>query len=260
MAAVASAAASSALHRFLEDLRAFLAGDVGEQTDPVVTLVEERVGDALKDDSFVLACLEAALTGPRPVRGLIHRDPDDLFTVNLFYWSPGLDTPPHEHRNWTVTGVVMNSIEVRTFTARDGRLVEERTFRSRPRQVGSVRPPCIHRVRNFSRRNSITLHVFGRSSELPDTIWYRGEDIDEASQTPQGRSPEQPMLLRIEATVAAAEGIGGPAAVEFLQRLLPRMGALGRPVIIAALERLGAKVEPELSAPSDPSGRAGSAP
>jgi len=123
----------------------------------------------------------------------------------------------------------MNSIEVRTFTAHDGKLVTERTFKGRPRQVRSVRPPNVHRVRNFSRRDSITLHVFGRSAQLPDTIWYTGEDIEPPMR--RGRSPERPMLLRIEATVEAAERIGGLAAVEFLERLLavlrssePRLG------------------------------------
>jgi predicted metal-dependent enzyme (double-stranded beta helix superfamily) len=252
MAAVDAAEPGSVLDRFVADLRALLADGVGEDPDRAVPLVEERMSQALHHDAFVLDCLEAALTGLRPVRGLVHREPGDLFTVNLFYWSPGLASPPHEHRNWTVTGVVMNSIEVRTFTAQAGKLVTERSFRGRARDVGSVRPPNIHRVRNPSRKNSVTLHVFGRSSQLPDTVWYRGDDIEPPA--PAGRSPERPMLLRIEATVEAAERIGGPAAVAFLRRLLARMGHLGRPAVLAALARLGVDVDDELgpSPASDP--------
>lgn len=251
-AAVEPAEPGSALDRFVEELRVLLAGGVGEEPDRAAPVVEERMREALQDDAFVLDCLEAALTGPRPVRGLVHREPNDLFTVNIFYWSPGLVSPPHEHRNWTVTGVVMNSIEVRTFSAKAGKLVTERSFRGRARQVGSVRPPNIHRVRNASRKNSVTLHVFGRSSQLPDTIWYRGDDIEPPA--PGARGAERPMLLRIEATVEVAEHIGGSAAVAFLERLLGRMGHLGRPAVLAALGRLGVDVDDEFEPPpaSDP--------
>ena len=120
------------------------------------------------------------------MRGLIHREPDDLFTINMFYWPPGAASPPHEHRNWTVTGVVSNVIEVRTFTAEGGKLVESRAFAGLPGQVGAVRPPCIHSVRNPSQGNAATLHVFGRPTALPDTTWYTGEDIDEGSRGAPG--------------------------------------------------------------------------
>ena len=55
--------ARPALGRFVEGLRASLAGDVDEQAD-VVTGVEERVRAALTDDGFILDCLEAALVVP----------------------------------------------------------------------------------------------------------------------------------------------------------------------------------------------------
>jgi hypothetical protein len=93
MAAVEAAEPGSVLDRFVADLRAFLADGVGEEPDRAVPLVEERMSQALHDDAFVPDCLEAALAGPRPVRGLVHHEPDELFTVNLFYWSPGLPGP-----------------------------------------------------------------------------------------------------------------------------------------------------------------------
>lgn len=249
MAGAASTGARPALGRFVEELRVVLAGaaDAGGAAKPrtdVVSAVEDRLRAALADGNFVLECLGAALLGPRPVRGLVHREPDDLFTINVFYWAPGVASPPHEHRNWTVTGVVLNTIDVRTFTARADALVEERVFTGRPGQVGAVRPPCIHSVRNPSPDNSVTVHVFSRSTVLPDTTWYTGDDVHEGSRLPQGPAPDRPMLLRIEATVEAAERVGGPPAVAFLRRLLPRMGPQGRPAVLAALARLGAPADP----------------
>lgn len=78
MAAVEPAGPGSALDRFVGDLRTVLAGGVGEEPDRAVTVVEERVRDSLHDDGFVLDCLEAAVTDSRPVRGLVHREPNDL--------------------------------------------------------------------------------------------------------------------------------------------------------------------------------------
>ncbi len=97
---------------------------------------------------------------------LLHRAPDDSFSVVSFVWGPGQKTPIHDHMVWGLIGMLRNA-EVSHSFARDentGALTATEEVRLAPGAVEAVSPTIgdIHQVVNaFDDRVSISIHVYG---------------------------------------------------------------------------------------------------
>jgi predicted metal-dependent enzyme (double-stranded beta helix superfamily) len=134
--------------------------------------IKKLMSEALVSETFRLDCLEAALADQRVQRGVIHLDPASRFSLCLFYWAPRYYSPPHEHRNWTVTGVVHGTLEVRLHDRQpNGELPVKRSVTSAVGAVGALVPPCIHTVGNPGDGPAASLHVFGPTENKPDAVW-----------------------------------------------------------------------------------------
>ena len=97
---------------------------------------------------------------------LLHRDPENRFSVVSFVWGPGQATPIHDHRVWGLVGVLRGAeIDQRYARSDDGALVPV----GAPTQleagaVATLSPDTsdIHRVANaHDDRVSISIHVYG---------------------------------------------------------------------------------------------------
>jgi predicted metal-dependent enzyme (double-stranded beta helix superfamily) len=146
------------------------------QLDEIV----ERVYDpaALAED--VAACLASmlergfGLTAEQRLPGidsyrqhLVHVHPQGSYSIVSLVWTPGQETPIHDHRCWCVVGVVEGQErETRYHLLRDDEdmwLLESGSSLSQPGDVSLLVPPAenIHRVENASDVLAISLHVYG---------------------------------------------------------------------------------------------------
>ena len=137
----------------------------------------EVLQDNLKSEEFVLDCMERQLGYMKnPVRMSKFRglfvDPQGQFRGRLIFWPPKYSTPAHEHKFWTVAGVLMNRVEGTVYESLDSR-IEIRNFSGTSGEVGRLFPPCVHQLRNSSENPSVSLHIFGRD---PDPSAEPGSD------------------------------------------------------------------------------------
>ena len=147
----------------------------------IETIVASRDG-AISDDAIIarvaapLAALvttddwiDPAYAAPDPDRYrqyLIHRDPENRFSVVSFVWGPGQATPIHDHRVWGLVGVLRGAeIDQRYARTDDGTLVPVGApVRLDAGAVATLSPDSgdIHRVANaHDDRVSISIHVYG---------------------------------------------------------------------------------------------------
>lgn len=111
---------------------------------------------------------------------LLHKDPQDRFSVVSFVWGPGQSSPIHNHTVWGLIGMLRGSeIEQHYVLAPDGTPVPEGNPHTlHAGQVDAVSPSVgdIHRVSNArSDSVSISIHAYGanigevqRSAYEPD--------------------------------------------------------------------------------------------
>lgn len=97
---------------------------------------------------------------------LLHRAPDDSFSVVSFVWGPGQKTPIHDHTVWGLIGMLRNAEVSQAFERdeRTGTLTSTEQVRLEPGTVEAVSPAIgdIHQVVNaFDDRVSISIHVYG---------------------------------------------------------------------------------------------------
>lgn len=106
----------------------------------------------------------------RYARRLLHRDPNDRYTVLAMVWGPGQATPLHDHAGiWCVEGVVEGTLEVARYELLDTGADGVHHFAERGRTTagvgssGALIPPFeYHTLANASVRDvAITLHVYG---------------------------------------------------------------------------------------------------
>jgi predicted metal-dependent enzyme (double-stranded beta helix superfamily) len=133
-----------------------------------------RVKDVLIDivnsgEDFIDApFLEPA--AERYARRLLHRDPQNRYTMLAMVWGPGQATPLHDHAGiWCVECVYRGKIEVTSYSVRGGDPEQGLVLFEKARVVtagigeaGALIPPFeYHTIANVTDTPSVTIHVYG---------------------------------------------------------------------------------------------------
>lgn len=117
--------------------------------------------------------VEARFLKPAPdryARRLLHRDPQNRYTVLVMVWGPGQATPLHDHAGiWCVECVYKGRIRVTSYAVRGGdpesgivQFSRENEVHAGPGEAGALIPPFeYHVLANADEQPSVTLHVYG---------------------------------------------------------------------------------------------------
>jgi predicted metal-dependent enzyme (double-stranded beta helix superfamily) len=154
-------------------IRSFV-GHLGEAIDggghsaKTVRTVKERLSALIKQGPVLPDQVR------RPVEGgygrhLLYADPKGRFEIVVMTWSPGQETPVHDHSGiWCVEGVAEGIIDVTRFDMKESvdrdtvRMEEVGHIRAGLGQCGALIPPVeYHRIANPYEKLAITIHVYG---------------------------------------------------------------------------------------------------
>ena len=117
--------------------------------------------------------LDPSLLQPAPdryARRLIHRAPDDRYTVLAMVWDVGQGTPLHDHAGiWCVECVYRGKIRVTSFSVHGGdpekdivRFEKETVVMAGVGEAGALIPPFeYHMIENPTGQSAVTIHVYG---------------------------------------------------------------------------------------------------
>ena len=117
--------------------------------------------------------LEPRFLEPNPeryARRLLHRDPQDRYTVIAMVWNTGQGTPLHDHAGiWCVECVYRGHIRVTSYNVAGGdperdivQFTKERVIEAGRGQAGALIPPFeYHVLENSDPSPTVTLHVYG---------------------------------------------------------------------------------------------------
>jgi predicted metal-dependent enzyme (double-stranded beta helix superfamily) len=106
----------------------------------------------------------------RYARRLVHRDPQNRYTVIAMVWNTGQGTPLHDHAGiWCVECVYAGRIRVTSYTCQGGdperdivQFKQETVIHAGIGQAGALIPPFeYHVLENASDQPTVTLHVYG---------------------------------------------------------------------------------------------------
>ncbi len=156
------------------------------KVDELIRRLDEAVAE--RDDENRCRCVKAVLEdvvasgrefidapflAPAPdryARRLLHRDPQDRYTVLVMVWGPGQATPLHDHAGtWCVECVYRGRIQVTSYSVRGGnpetgvvQFERETQIMAGVGEAGALIPPFeYHTIANPDAEPSITLHVYG---------------------------------------------------------------------------------------------------
>ena len=127
------------------------------------------------EDTFVTGTefLDARFLVPNPeryARRLMHRDPENRYTVIAMVWNVGQGTPLHDHAGiWCVECVYSGRIKVTSYNCHGGdpehdlvQFKQETVIHAGVGQAGALIPPFeYHVLENAGDSPAITLHVYG---------------------------------------------------------------------------------------------------
>lgn len=123
----------------------------------------------LADSSF----LEERFLAPNPeryARRLLHRDPQNRYTVIAMVWNRGQGTPLHDHAGiWCVEVVYKGRIRVTSYNAMGGdperdlvRFEQAAVIHAGVGEAGALIPPFeYHVLENAGDEPAVTIHVYG---------------------------------------------------------------------------------------------------
>ena len=106
----------------------------------------------------------------RYARRLVHRDPQNRYTVIAMVWNTGQGTPLHDHAGiWCVECVYSGRIKVTSYNCMGGdperdtvQFKQETVVHAGVGQAGALIPPFeYHVLENASEQPTVTLHVYG---------------------------------------------------------------------------------------------------
>jgi predicted metal-dependent enzyme (double-stranded beta helix superfamily) len=169
-------------------LEAFIESCRGAVAAPDATrAVRELVAEALADPARVATAL-----GEPSQAGLVllHRAPE--LTILDFTWAPWMCLKPHNHRMWSVVGIV-GGREDNIFWRRTAGLIEAAGAQSLGRgDVTLLGPEIIHSVVNPIGKMTRAIHVYGgdffappapRSEWDPETLSERPWDFEDTRRS-----------------------------------------------------------------------------
>ncbi|QIL82499.1 cysteine dioxygenase [Diaphorobacter sp. HDW4A] len=156
------------MHKRFEDFIAAMTRLTNEAAHNEPRILDEGaklLGDLVRHDDW----LDARHAVPHPQfyqQFLLHRAPDDSFSVVSFVWGPGQKTPIHDHTVWGLIGMLRNAEVSQSFDRDEntGTLTATEQVRLEPGTVEAVSPTIgdVHQVINaFDDRVSISIHVYG---------------------------------------------------------------------------------------------------
>jgi predicted metal-dependent enzyme (double-stranded beta helix superfamily) len=117
--------------------------------------------------------LEPRFLAPNPeryARRLVHRDPQDRYTILAMVWNGGQGTPLHDHAGiWCVECVYQGQIKVTSYACHGGdperdivQFKEETVVLAGVGKAGALIPPFeYHVLQNAGDTPAVTLHVYG---------------------------------------------------------------------------------------------------
>jgi predicted metal-dependent enzyme (double-stranded beta helix superfamily) len=106
----------------------------------------------------------------RSVQYLLHRHPEDAYTIVSVVFPPGYSTPVHDHTTWGLVGVWGGEEQEERFVREDdrsdpdhARLRSVGTVTNAPISVCRLLPPDqeIHRIRNLGAQPACSIHIYG---------------------------------------------------------------------------------------------------
>lgn len=106
----------------------------------------------------------------RYARRLLHKDPNNRYTVMVMVWDSGQATPLHDHAGiWCVECVYQGKIEVTSYSVRGGDPEEglvlferEEVVQAGIGEAGHLIPPFeYHKIGNPHDKPAVTIHVYG---------------------------------------------------------------------------------------------------
>jgi 3-mercaptopropionate dioxygenase len=117
--------------------------------------------------------LEPRFLAPNPdryARRLLHRDPQNRYTVIAMVWNVGQGTPLHDHAGiWCVEVVYQGRIKVTSYNVSGGdperdlvRFEQQAVIHAGVGEAGALIPPFeYHVLENADDRPAVTIHVYG---------------------------------------------------------------------------------------------------
>lgn len=140
------------------------AADGGAAPPDLQRLAAEGLRELVAKDDWLPA--ECAIPGDDRYRQyLLHKDPQDRFSILSFVWGPGQATPIHDHGVWGVVGILRgleSNTDYRSGAPGTPMSAGETTLQP-PGTVVLVDPSGgdVHRVANAHDGVSISIHVYG---------------------------------------------------------------------------------------------------
>ena len=153
---------------YCRDLTRLLEPDTpGEKA---VEIVRERCASLLRRGLELEDDFRVVVPGQYS-RNLVYRDPRGLFVVLALLWKPETASAVHDHASWGVMGTFESAMEITNYDRVDDGstpgMADLRVREVLPTTEGNVEvviPPRvdIHRMANPTKRQTITLHTYGR--------------------------------------------------------------------------------------------------
>ncbi|MCK6478634.1 MAG: cysteine dioxygenase family protein [Planctomycetaceae bacterium] len=161
-------AAAYGIEGYCRDLTRLIGPDT--PAEKCVEIARERCASMLKRGLDLRDEFKVVVPGQYS-RNLVHRDPRGLFVVIALLWKPETASAIHDHTTWGVMGTYESAIECTNYDRVDdgstpgmAQVREREVIPSGEGNVEIVLPPRvdIHRMRNPTKRRTITIHTYGR--------------------------------------------------------------------------------------------------
>ena len=190
------------LSAFVADIGRLLARESREAA--ILMEAGPLLGRLVAEDDW----LPDAYAAPDPARYqqyLLHRDPENRFSLVSFVWGPGQATPVHNHTVWGLIGMLRGAELSQGYALGPAGPQPTGTVRRlTPGEVEAVSPSLgdIHRVANaFDDRVSISIHLYGADIGQVERSVF--DEEGNAKRFVSGYAPVEPPDLRLSERVRA---------------------------------------------------------
>jgi predicted metal-dependent enzyme (double-stranded beta helix superfamily) len=147
--------------------------------------LRDLLRQCLCDSNFLLSCVESVLdtldqsmhAGTEWIAPPLFYHQQLKYSVRVIFWPGNYENSPHQHKTWSVTGVLHNKLDFSIYELKSGEssLRKVKSFSASDGEVGYLVPGCIHQVGNSSGEVSASLHIFNNidiAKPEDNAIWY----------------------------------------------------------------------------------------